>query len=308
MTTYTDSRLINIDSDNADIYNNSNLRSDMVYFFKGLLTEDDDRLYSQISIQSAQFPVSFYVVNYSNNTLRYQYHNDPITTISFDVGNYNATSFIAQFHSKVVNQVSLTFDKLTGKYQINSNQNFTFYQQGSTCFRLLGLDLESDLVGIAPYDEPAPFPCNFAGITRLKIVSEKLATYSRDSSTITNVLATIPVNAPPFGILLYQNTSNFKAMLRERVIDFFDIRIYDDFNNLINFNGIEFGITLQIDIIRNYANMDTTFPPLQRTIAPATKPEPEEPVPDGIPDDNLPLGTGDTDLDFFLYSKGIYGW
>ena len=308
MTTYTDSRLINIDSDNADIYNNSNLRSDMVYFFKGLLTEDDDRLYSQISIQSAQFPVSFYVVNYSNNTLRYQYHNDPITTISFDVGNYNATSFIAQFHSKVVNQVSLTFDKLTGKYQINSNQNFTFYQQGSTCFRLLGLDLESDLVGIAPYDEPAPFPCNFAGITRLKIVSEKLATYSRDSSTITNVLATIPVNAPPFGILLYQNTSNFKAMLRERVIDFFDIRIYDDFNNLINFNGIEFGITLQLDIIRNYSNMDTTFPPLQRTIAPATKPEPEEPVPDGIPDDNLPLGTGDTDLDFFLYSKGIYGW
>ena len=308
MTTYTDSRLINIDSDNADIYNNSNLRSDMVYFFKGLLTEDDDSLYSQISIQSAQFPVSFYVVNYSNNTLRYQYHNLPITTISFDVGNYNATSFIAQFHSKVVNQVSLTFDKLTGKYLINSNQNFTFYQQGSTCFRLLGLDLESDLVGIAPYDEPAPFPCNFAGITRLKIVSEKLATYSRDSSTITNVLATIPVNAPPFGILLYQNTSNFKAMLRERVIDFFDIRIYDDFNNLINFNGIEFGITLQIDIIRNYANMDTTFPPLQRTIAPATKPEPEEPVPDGIPDDNLPLGTGDTDLDFFLYSKGIYGW
>jgi hypothetical protein len=308
MTNYTDSRLINIDSDNADIYNNSNLRSDMVYFFKGLLTEDDDSLYSQISIQSAQFPVSFYVVNYSNNTLRYQYHNLPITTISFDVGNYNATSFIAQFHSKVVNQVSLTFDKLTGKYQINSNQNFTFYQQGSTCFRLLGLDLESDLVGIAPYDQPAPFPCNFAGITRLKIVSEKLATYSRDSSTITNVLATIPVNAPPFGILLYQNTSNFKAMLRERVIDFFDIRIYDDFNNLINFNGIEFGITLQIDIIRNYANMDTTFPPLQRTIAPATKPEPEEPVPDGIPDDNLPLGTGDTDLDFFLYSKGIYGW
>jgi hypothetical protein len=307
MTTYTDSRLINIDSDNADIYNNSNLRSDMVYFFKGLLTEDDDRLYSQISIQSAQFPVSFYVVNYSNNTLRYQYHNDPITTISFDVGNYNATSFIAQFHSKVVNQVSLTFDKLTGKYQINSNQNFTFYQQGSTCFRLLGLDLESDyVVTTAPYDEPAPFPCNFAGITRLKIVSEKLATYSRDSSTITNVLATIPVNAPPFGILLYQNTSNFKAMLRERVIDFFDIRIYDDFNNLINFNGIEFGITLQLDIIRNYSDMDTTFPPLQRTIAPSTKPEPEEPVP--VPDDNLPLGTGDTDLDFFLYSKGIYGW
>jgi hypothetical protein len=306
MTNYTDSRLINIDSDNADIYNNSNSHSDMVYFFKGLLTEDDDSLYSQISIQSAQFPVSFYVVNYSNNTLRYQYHNDPITTISFDVGNYNATSFIAQFHSKVVNQVSLTFDKLTGKYQINSNQNFTFYQQGSTCFRLLGLDLESDLVGIAPYDQPATFPCNFAGITRLKIVSEKLATYSRDSSTITNVLATIPVNAPPFGILLYQNTSNFKAMLRERVIDFFDIRIYDDFNNLINFNGIEFGITLQLDIIRNYANMDTTFPPLQRTIAPSTKPE--EPVPDGMPDDNLPLGTGDTDLDFFLYSKGIYGW
>jgi len=54
--------------------------------------------------------------------------------------------------------------------------------------------------------------------------------------------------------------------------------------------------------------MDTTFPPLQRTIAPATKSEPEEPVPDGIPDDNLPLGTGDSDLDFFLYNKGIYGW
>lgn len=315
MTTYTDSRLINIDSDNADIYNNSNFHSDMVYIFKGLLTEDDDSLYSQISIQSAQFPISFYVVNYSNNTLKYQYHNDPITTISFDVGNYNATSFIAEFHTKVVNQLTLTFNKLTGKYTFNSNHNYTLYYDGSTCFRLLGLDLQSDfVVSSSPYNQPALFPCNFAGITRLKIVSDKLATYSRDSSTITNVLATIPVNAPPFGILLYQNNTNFKATLRERAIDDFDIRIYDDFNNLINFNGIEFGITLQLDIIRNYTDIDTTFPPLQRTIEPL-KSEPEkkaeEPELDGDiqgQEDTLPLGTGDTDLDFFLYNKSIYGW
>ena len=309
MTTYIDSRQINLSSDTADQYLNDSFLSNVVFNMNGMLKNEDDIIMTQISVNSAQIPISYYIVNYTNNTLVYRYGGNPITTIVFDTGNYNATSFITQFTSKIAH-ITPTLNKLNGKFTYSSNQIFTFYHTGSTCFKFLGLDANTDYTG---EDFVSPYPVQFQGITRLKIVSNELATYSMDSNSgnFSNTLATISVNSSAYGILLYDNLSQYKPILRDRDSNsIFDIGILDDNDN---FNNCSWRITLQLDITRLSNLMDRTFPKPNNTIP--TQDLAQNPdLPQNS--DNLDLGntapelvdlgTGDSDLDFLMYQNKIY--
>ena len=96
-------------------------------------------------------------------------------------------------------------------------------------------------------------------------------------------------------------------MLRETNINDFDISLLDDDDNLINFNGISWSLSLQLDIIRKLQFLDRVFPTLSNTI-PATQPaEIDEPNKNNVVSSQpMQLTTGDDDLDFLLYQKGIY--
>ena len=63
---YLDSRII--------IWNSA-YTSDIEFQFNGLLKQDDDIQQVQISLVNAQIPVSWYIINYTNNvfTLMYMY-------------------------------------------------------------------------------------------------------------------------------------------------------------------------------------------------------------------------------------------
>jgi len=312
MTTYIDSRQINLSSDTADQYLNGSFLSNVVFNMNGMLKNEDDIVMTQISINSAQIPISYYIVNYTNNTLVYKYHNDPITTIVFDTGNYNANSFITQFTSKIAHIIP-TLNKLNGKFAYLSNQIFTFYHTDSTCFKFLGLDANTDYTG---EDFVSPYPVQFQGITRLKIVSNELATYSMDSNSgnFSNTLATISVNSSAYGILLYDNLSQYKPILRDRDSNsIFDIGILDDNDNFINFNNCSWRITLQLDITRLSNLMDRTFPkpnntiPTQDLAQNSDLPQnPDNPDLGNTAPELIDLGTGDTDLDFLMYQNKIY--
>jgi hypothetical protein len=61
-------------------------------------------------------------------------------------------------------------------------------------------------------------------------------------------------------LLITKNLTNYKPLLRERTLDGFDIRLFDEYNNLIDFNGVDWNFTLKLDITRKYKEMDRTFP------------------------------------------------
>ena len=306
-STYTDSRLITLNASNATIIYNDSLMSSCLFSFTNLLKDDLDIMYRQISIQNAQIPISYYIVNIYNNTLSYKIDNGIIQTATFSRGNYNASTFTTEFKNQIPS-MTLSFNKLTGVFTItNTTTSFTIYSSGSTCFKLLGLDRKvSSYTGVSVL---APFPCNFAGLSKIKVVSNTLSTYSLDSTTggNNNVLATIPVNSGSYGIILYQNISSFKPMLRETTMNDFDISLLDDDDNLINFNGISWSLSLQLDIIRKLQFLDRVFPTLSNAI-PATQPaEIDEPNKNNVVSSQpMQLTTGDDDLDFLLYQKGIY--
>lgn len=312
MNTYTDSRLINISSDSADIVVNGELLSSCIFYFTGMLKNEEDILYTQISIMNAQIPISYYIINEYNSALRYQIGDGDILTVNFEYGNYNANTFINEFKAKVGNTFNLTLNKINGKYTITNDADFTIFSEGSTVFRVLGFDTSQDYSS-SSNTLNAPYPCNFAGITRIKIVSNELSTYAMDSvsGNFSNNLQTISVNSGSYGILLYENTHNFKAILRNKVLDFFDIALLDDNENFIDFNNIPWHMTLQLDIIRKIPETNKSLNIQPPELPVANEQEIEENKAEFVDEPQIniePLQetTGDSDLDFLLYQNGIY--
>ncbi len=63
---------------------------------------------------------------------------------------------------------------------------------------------------------------------------------------------TIPVDAPAYGVNLYNTQTDLnKSALQTRTIDQIDISITDETGNLIDFNGIDWSITLVLETFRN---------------------------------------------------------
>ena len=332
MSIITDSRQINLSSASADIYfNGTSLLSHVGYDFTGLLKDEPDILYRQISINNAQIPVSFYVINEYNNTLPYSIADGPIETLTFPLGNYNATTFITTFKSMMIGW-NITINKITGLLTFTYSSDFTLYD--SPLYRLLGFTdaLSSSTFNILT----APHLCDFSGIRRLSIRSSILRCLNRDSSTgnYTNDIQVIPINMPAYGIIKFENISGFKNIIQNRALDQLDISIYDDENNLVDFNGCHWNITLQLDIIRKISDdsnssfsqlgiMSSLLNSINQLIA-GTQPENtqgnsdqtdtadttnqqdslEVPTDSTIPD-VAEITNEDNDLDLLLYQKGI---
>lgn len=342
MNTFIDSRQISISSSSADFLFNGTFKSSVGFSFFGMLQDESDILQAQLSVHSAQIPISYYVVNIYNHTLKYKIGNGAITTATFDVGNYNANTFISEMKNKITN-ITTTFNRINGKFNFSASSPITFYSDGSTCFKILGLDASQDYSGNTIV---APYPCQFQGITRIRIVSNTFSTYSMDSlaGTFSNTLATIAVNSGSYGILLYENTTGYKPTLRNTIINDFDISLLDDDENLINFNNVDWNITLQLDITRIRRENNKIFPNFKATLPlgvsrellsgdaeQGISNENKQTENDDERSSNIPLkrnenlntstdsqeipetqdvpileSTGDDDLDFLLYQQNIF--
>ena len=85
------------------------------------------------------------------------------------------------------------------------------------------------------------YPLNLLGVQKLSIKSEKLAVQTASSVdySFSNTLVTIPVDVSPFSMISYTSQSDAnKNLLNVRTINEIDIQVYDENNNLVNFNNI----------------------------------------------------------------------
>ena len=68
MNIIVDSKQVNLSS-NSSTTNNGSLNSVMLFNLNNILQKQKDILYNQISISHAQIPVSYYLINNTNNML-----------------------------------------------------------------------------------------------------------------------------------------------------------------------------------------------------------------------------------------------
>jgi hypothetical protein len=284
----------------------SSFLSQIDFPFKDVLKEDDDILYSHISIISAQIPVSFYLINYTTNVLKYSVNNGAILTMTLERGNYNITSLINVLKTEFLSAgyvFSITFNKVTGKLLFTSPISTTFKifnsTYGSTINEIIGFD------SVSSYSSTAnvlfgEHPCSLIGIKVLKVSSTSLRTNGLASGGFSNLIATIPVSSPPYGIILYENKSNSNGgLLLNREISNIDIQITDENNQYINFNNTEYSITLAITTTRILKDKSyTNFRDSTRQIGDIQQEQPSNTT--------IPEIFGDEhDLDFYMYKHGI---
>ena len=317
MTTYIDSRIVTLTSATAKTKNNSTMLSNVEFEMIGLLRQEEDIIHTEISVLSAEIPVSFYNVNTTNNAFKYVYNGVPITGTTIAVGNYNATTLLAAINAVVLatwgtQVVLLTISKITGKITFTTGGLiFTYTGATSTMNTLLGFTNIS--YSTSGGTLTAPFPANLLGTKRISICSDLIPIYSYTSvsNTLSNTLATIEVDQPAFGLLLYKNTTQIRSKLRVDTLDIFDILIKDELDKFLDFNNCDWSITLVFDILRK--TIVDTAEPFQTILANNStlkQSGAKEPTSSGIEMvDNLPKDLSlakedeiNTDLDLLNYN------
>jgi hypothetical protein len=248
-----DMRFINLNSANAQL-NNGSFLSDVKFNFANVLTNESEIQYVTCGVLNAQIPVSFYTINYTNYLLNFSVDSGPIIPLLVTRGNYNSYSLITELIAQFATfgyTFTITTSKITGIMTfVCSGHSFVFYGT-STLFPIIGF-VSGTNYNSSSSSLTAIYPLNLLGIKRLKINSSALSTNTYDSygMSISSNIASIPVNVASFGLIDYVNNSNAFPKLKAEIITYVDIQIYDENNNLINFNGINWTLTIQLNIYR----------------------------------------------------------
>lgn len=315
MDTEIESRIININSSNASQKNNTTYNSDVVFKFPGLVKRNQPYIKKvQFQLLDTCIPVSFYNINYTNNILIYQISSINYT-ITAQVGNYNFNSLAVELTSKFLlngHTFTVSINKLNGIIKFTSIINFILISSGSTMFNILGLTNSNHTS--SSFIINCDYPLNLLGITKIKISSINLNSYNLDSANNgnSNLIACIPVDQPSFGLIIYENKSFNKFTLRGDVVDEIDIQLTDQNDNLINFNNIDFQLTILLeltiekplnnsntqlnDILKNQNKILSNLIQTQNQDQPIEQPQ-EQP-----PEQQInPVSTDD--LEFFIYSN-----
>ena len=264
---YQDNILITLNSASASLLN-STLKSNVSFNFTGLLKEEDDIVRSYISVINAQIPMSFYVINGSNNLLCYNTMSPvQVMTLTVPVGNYNAytlaTKLTALFLLNGITIIISTSPQTGIMTFAQASALFSIYPYSlnGLIFSTLSLVINLSSAFVAGTSITCLYPVNLLGTKKINIKSSELAINSLSSKTLgyNSIIATIPVDYPFFSMISYvnQNALN-KNIIKTPTIDTIDIQLTDDNDNLIDFNSLDWTITLCLSIERVEKEKDRT--------------------------------------------------
>jgi hypothetical protein len=250
---YEDCRIINLNSKDAIQLNGDKL-SNVVFKMNNLLKDTDEILYSTIGVINSQIPASYYLINSTNNILKIVLNGIDYELI-LTKGNYSfsnlSTELIFQFNTIGIT-LALSLNKINGILTFTFSTNVTLIYLGSELLMTL-LGFTSSVTGNII---TAQYSLNLIGIKKIKINSVNLSSVSYDSSNIysSDTIASIPVNASSFSLIAYSNQSSNYGRLKNRRIDSIDIQILDENGLFIEFNNINWCITLQLIVYTKYKN------------------------------------------------------
>ena len=247
---YTNSSTqIYLNSANADIYLNNSMKSNVTFFFEDPLTFDRHSMTKKFSVVNAVFPMSFYTINNRNNNVIINGGN-----YTFPNGNYNITQFINEWYITVGNSWTLSYSSVTNKLSFSNTSLFSFSSSSNSIMQLLGFLPNTNYTSYgsgALWTLTPPYVVNLGGILKLDVKTASFNFSNMDSyeKGRTNTICSIPINSNNNGYILYENFTNYNSMFRNQQISDLNIMIQDEFNNFIDFNNMDWSITIQLDVL-----------------------------------------------------------
>jgi hypothetical protein len=247
---YQDNRLITLNSQDGVKINGTYL-SNIQFNFSGLLKDDRNLIRTYVTVLNAQIPVSFYIIDETNNIL-YYLQGAAQKTIIIPVGNYNGNQLVTALNAGFTansTDITASLNTLNGLLVFTVTVpalTYTF-QSTSTIKKILGFD--SNL--ITSTFITLPYQLNLLGKKKIFINSYNLrnSAYTSKNLGFVQTVATIPVDQPPYNMINYVSATDLeKVILTNRTVDTIDIQIFDEDNNYINFRNIDWSITLCLTV------------------------------------------------------------
>lgn len=255
---YIETKIIAITSQSATVKKNDSFLSQLRYEFGLILRDEPDIIHRSIQLLNAQIPVSFYVINYTNNIFKYKLGAGITLTQTIPTGNYQANSLILAIKTLVGDgNFNITISSIDGKLTFTYNNSFIIYNNFTYSIGfVLGFNNNSINNSISNL-LIAPYPCNLLGIKTLQVRSNTLSCSNISSveGGMTTLLSTIPVDVPPFGMINYNDKGNNLISINNTTLDDLDIEIIDgESGEFINFNNQDWCITFALHIHKNTFN------------------------------------------------------
>jgi hypothetical protein len=167
-----------------------------------------------------------------------------------DYGNYNALT-LKDAINKAITGSELTLNDATGKYTLTSSNMVTINAIDSTINNIIGISKTRNYTSVydmslGKYKIVFDYQVNTGGTRNIYIKAnmqlENVDTLDGTSMT----LKSIPVNVPPYGIIMYTNSENTETLIKTRYLDNLEIYITDDEGNYIDFNNQNWTIVIEI--------------------------------------------------------------
>lgn len=218
-----------------------------IFFLPVIEIPDGHTIY--LSLQSATIPYSFYSISSFDNTFIFGLVGDPATTTFIEPGNYNITQLITAIQAAMGASYNITYNSITNKLLFtHTSGNFIIY--ASTINHALGFSKTTNTTSQANL----LFSRDCVNVNQIRALNIEInfPTYNVNIAQPNNqnILATIPVFVAPYSIITYTNTNNFRTNLYVNKLDQIQIRILDNESRLIDMNGVQYQMTLQLDCVK----------------------------------------------------------
>lgn len=273
---------------------NSTKNSDVIFDFTGILKDEDDIVSSNICVMNGQIPVSFYTIA-EDFDIVYYVGLSSIGNTTIPAGNYNFNGIKTIIDADILTLgINLTFNINRANGKVSFVQTAPTNLSSIVFASLTPPDLALKYAKIFGYTSTiitpvsntwqAPNPLNLLGVKKLNIRSQKLqiSSFNSASNNLGITISTIPVDQPAFSMISYTNQTDLnKTNLQTKTIDQIDISITDEDFNLIDFNNLDWNITLVLENVRMIPNKLPSFSEILANQKPETKPlEPIQDVKD----------------------------
>ena len=246
-------QLVFLSSKSATQYYNSTHLSDLTFRLPRPIQRPKDHNL-QVKVSQFIFPVSFYNVNSTNNTLKYAIDGVVQTDIELEEGNYTASTLADELREKLGGDFSVLYNEETMYFYISHSSLEFYFDETSTCFKLLGFtEGEDHFSDDELFTLSSDFPVDLSPTKALYVSIPNLSINNINGNTgqRTPIIACVPITEEAGDIEVFSNDLGLSAHTQEDVINEFNIRIYDeDQSTLIDFKNAHWLMTIQLRVER----------------------------------------------------------
>jgi len=228
--------------DDIDNEFNDYKKSKCKFNLNGILKSSGEKLFKTICLKEAKIPNSFYCVNENNNVLS-MFINNVQTNYIVPVADYNAYSFV-NYWTTSNNGITLSYNYVNYKFTFTSTVSFSI-SSSSTILNVLGF-VSNTNYNSSNNSIVSIYPVNFAKTQSLYIVLSPFDNLNISSGN-NNIFEKIFLNNLVNGYFFYKNDTKYE--IDDIPGDNIQIDIFDENMNYINFNNVNFEITLEIEQI-----------------------------------------------------------